>query len=106
MGFGRLIKTMYNSTEEQFINDAISIMATDIRENPQNNNSELEEGSIEGGGKSKLSYILKNIHKISIGYNKFNRNLQKLGLCTNNKETCRLYSKYYLIKYNYLFNKF
>lgn len=106
MGFGRLIKTMYNSTEEQFITDAISIMGISIRENSQNNNSVSEEGSLEGGGKSKLSYILKNIHKISIGYNKFNRNLQKLGLCTNNKDICRLYSKYYLAKYNYLFNKF
>jgi len=106
MGFGRLIKTMYNSTEEQFITDAISIMGISIRENSQNNNSVSEEGSLEGGSKSKLLYILKNIHKISIGYNKFNRNLQKLGLCKNNKDTCHLYSKYYLIKYNYLFNKF
>jgi hypothetical protein len=103
MGFGRLIKTMYNSTEEQFINDAISIMTQEIR---KNSNTISREGLSEGGGNSKLSYILKNIHKISITYNKFNSNLQKLGLCTNNKDTCQLYSKYYLTKYNYLFNKF
>jgi hypothetical protein len=63
------------------------------------NESWVQQFSLEGGGNSKLSYILKNIYKISIGYNKFNRKLQKLGLCTNNKDTCRLYSKYYSFSY-------
>jgi hypothetical protein len=55
------------------------------------------------GGSSNLSFILNNIQKINISYEKFNHKLQRLGYCKNSRETAFLYSKFYLSKYDYIF---
>jgi hypothetical protein len=103
-GFGNIIKSIYKNDDDSFIINAVRILRTTLREvrntspvHNSNDNSRME------GGSSNLSFILNNIQKINISYEKFNHKLQRLGYCKNSRETAFLYSKFYLSKYDYIF---
>jgi hypothetical protein len=59
--FGHVIKTICDSSEEQFINNAILNMSQHIIAIAQNSDNISKERPLEGGSNSKLSYILNNI---------------------------------------------
>jgi hypothetical protein len=101
--FGHVIKTICDSSEEQFINNAILNMSQHIIAISQNSENISKQRSFEGGSNSKLSYILNNIQKINIGYKQFHDTLVKLKMCNNTEQTSNMYIINYLNKFDYLF---
>jgi hypothetical protein len=110
--FGIIIQTIYNSDQSDYIQSMLINLDSEIRKATENiqktkgikkDDDEYEDDEQNGGSKYKLSYILKNIQKINIGYKKFHATLVKLKICNNIEQTSNMYINNYLKKYDYLF---